>query len=282
MPPSSSRKLPDFKQSTFSIWDVYFPWDHLRFNFISVLICSTLSVFVSTVIFLPCPRPVYLVNFSCYKPDEDRKWTRKIFMERSEQTGLFTDSNLEFQLKILERSGLGESTYLPEAVFRVPPNPCMAEARKEAETVMYGAIDELLAKSTLKPKDVGIWIVKCSNWYFVNERSMLVMEDPNGKVGVAPSKHLMAVAGDAIKPNIRTLVLLISNWRSNISASMPVEGLSLMRLRRIFSYQIAIWSLRITLYPFGNTLSSSLWYELTIWHMRKLKEGSGEATGPGS
>lgn len=83
-------------------------------------------------------------------------------MERSALTGSFTEENLAFQKKILERSGLGQKTYLPEAVLRVPPNPCMAEARKEAETVMFGAIDELLAKTGVKAKDIGILVVNCS------------------------------------------------------------------------------------------------------------------------
>ncbi|KAL3587003.1 hypothetical protein D5086_013870 [Populus alba] len=194
--PSSLRKLPDFKQSvklkyvklgyhylithgmflflspiavviaaqlsTFSIQDLHDLWYHLKFNLISVILCSTLLVFLLTLYFLTRPRPVYLVNFSCYKPDDSRECTRKIFMDRSKVTGVFTEESMEFQRKILERSGLGESTYLPEAVLRVPPNPCMAEARKEAEAVMFGAIDELLKKTSVKPKDIGILIVNCS------------------------------------------------------------------------------------------------------------------------
>ncbi|KVH92091.1 Acyl carrier protein-like protein, partial [Cynara cardunculus var. scolymus] len=59
---------------------------------------------------------------------------------------------------LLERSSLGQNTYFPEAVLQVPPNPSMAEARKEAEMVMFGAIDELLAKTGVKAKDIGILI----------------------------------------------------------------------------------------------------------------------------
>ena len=190
---SSSSRLPDFKQSvklkyvklgyhylishgmflffspliavvvaqlsTLSVKDLHDLWDHLRFNLISVILCSALLVFLFTVYFLRRPRPVYLVNFACYKPEEARKCTRQVFMNRSTLTGSFTEENLAFQRKILERSGLGESTYLPEAVINIPPNPCMAEARKEARTVMFGAIDELLAKTNVKPKDIGILIV---------------------------------------------------------------------------------------------------------------------------
>lgn len=83
-------------------------------------------------------------------------------MERSRQAESFTEENLGFQKKILERSGLGQKTYFPEALMRVPAEPSMAEARKEAEMVMFGAIDELLAKTGVKAKDIGILVVNCS------------------------------------------------------------------------------------------------------------------------
>ncbi|KAI4377126.1 hypothetical protein MLD38_014809 [Melastoma candidum] len=195
-PMTSSRNLPDFKKSvklkyvklgyhylithgmylflsplvvviaaqvsTFSVQDLQDLWVNLQFNLISVILCSTLLVFLLTVYFLTRPQPVYLVNFSCYKPEESRKCTKRIFMDQSRMTGTFTEENLEFQRKILERSGLGDNTYLPEAVLNIPPNPCMAEARKEAEMVMFGALDELFAKTKVKPKDIGILIVNCS------------------------------------------------------------------------------------------------------------------------
>ncbi|CAL5438607.1 unnamed protein product [Camellia sinensis] len=148
--------------STFSLQDLLDLWNNLQYNLISVILCSSLLVLLSTVYFVTRPRPVYLVDFSCYKPDDARKCTMKKFMDQSQLTGKFTEENLQFQRKILERSGLGNSTYLPEAVLNIPPNPSMKEARKEAETVMYGAIDELFAKTSVKPKDIGIVIVNCS------------------------------------------------------------------------------------------------------------------------
>ncbi|RZS21969.1 hypothetical protein BHM03_00054694 [Ensete ventricosum] len=435
---SSSSRLPDFKQSvklkyvklgyhylithgmylffspliavvfaqlsTFSFKDLHDLWDHLRFNLISVVLCSTLLVFLSTVYFLTRRRPVYLVNFACYKPEDARKCTRQIFMDRSTSAGSFTEENLAFQRKILERSGLGESTYLPEAVLNVPPNPCMAEARKEARTVMFGAIDELLAKTNVKPKDIGILIVNCSlfnptpslsamvvnhyklrgnivsfnlggmgcsagllsidlakdllqvypnsyalvvsmenitlNWYFGNNRSMLVSnclfrmggaaillsnkrsdrrrskyqlvhtvrthkgaddkcfscvtqeEDEIGKIGVSLSKDLMAVAGDALKTNITTLgpLVLPMSEQFLFLATLVAKKVFKMKIRPYIpdfklafehfcihaggravldeiekNLQLSEWHMepsRMTLYRFGNTSSSSLWYEL--------------------
>ncbi|CAO2816000.1 unnamed protein product [Amaranthus hypochondriacus] len=447
---SNSRKLPDFKKSvklkyvklgyhylvthgmylflspliviiaahlsTFSLEDAYVLWEHLQFNLISVIVCLALLVFLGTLYFLTRPRPVYLVNFSCYKPEDARKCTRQIFMERSHSIGTFTDGNLEFQRKILERSGLGEDTYLPEAVLRVPPNPCMAEARKEAEMVMFGALDELFAKTNVKPKDIGILIVNCSlfnptpslsamivnhyklrgniisynlggmgcsagliaidlakhllqvhpnsyavvismenitlNWYFGNERSMLVsnclfrmggaaillssrrtdrwrskyqlvdtvrthkgsddkcfscvtqQEDPDGKIGVALSKDLMAVAGDALKTNITTLGPLVLPMSEQLLFFATLIGKKVLKMKLkpyipdfklAFEHfcihaggravldeleknlQLSDWHMepsRMTLNRFGNTSSSSLWYELAYTEAKgRVKRG---------
>ncbi|XP_047326954.1 3-ketoacyl-CoA synthase 11-like [Impatiens glandulifera] len=447
---SSSRKLPDFKQSvklkyvklgyhylithgmflflsplmvvivaqlsTFSLNDIYSLWEHLQYNLISVILCTTLLVFLSTVYFLTRPSSVYLLNFACYKPDEERKCTRQIFVDRSRLTGSFTEENLQFQRKILERSGLGESTYLPEAVLRVPPNPCMEEARKEAEAVMFGAIDDLLAKTGVNPKDIGILVVNCSlfnptpslsamvinhyklrgnitsynlggmgcsaglisidlaknllqvtpnsyalvvsmenitlNWYFGNDRSMLVsnclfrmggaaillsnklsdrrkskyklintvrthkgsddkcfscvyqMEDSVGKIGVSLSKDLMAVAGDALKTNITTLGPLVLPMSEQLLFFATLVGRKVLKMKikpyipdfkLAFEHfcihaggravldeieknlQLSEWNMepsRMTLYRFGNTSSSSLWYELAYMEAKgRVKRG---------
>ncbi|KAM7279599.1 hypothetical protein ACFE04_006733 [Oxalis oulophora] len=148
--------------SKLTVHDLVQLWNQLKFNLVSVTLCSGLLVFFATLYFMTRPKKVFLVDFACYKPEPHHTVTREIFMERSDIAGTFTDENLAFQKKILERSGLGQKTYFPDAVLRVPANPCVAEARKEAEEVMFGAIDELLEKTRIKTKDIGILIVNCS------------------------------------------------------------------------------------------------------------------------
>ncbi|XP_022852962.1 3-ketoacyl-CoA synthase 4-like [Olea europaea var. sylvestris] len=137
-------------------------WLHLKYNLVSVIICSAFLVFGSTVYIMTRPRPVYLVDYSCYRAPENLKAPFSRFMEHSRLTGDFDESSLEFQRKILERSGLGDETYVPEAMHSVPPKPSMQAAREEAEQVMFGALDNLFANTKVKPKDIGILVVNCS------------------------------------------------------------------------------------------------------------------------
>lgn len=132
----------------------------------SVLACSGSTVFGVTLYVMMRPRPVYLVDFACYKPDDARKCSSERFLQASMLTGGFNDETLEFQRKICARSGLGDSTYLPESIINDPPvrkgQPSLRQARDEAEQVMFGALDELFEKTGIKPKDVGILVVNCS------------------------------------------------------------------------------------------------------------------------
>ncbi|CAI9116740.1 OLC1v1017972C1 [Oldenlandia corymbosa var. corymbosa] len=137
-------------------------WLHLQYNLVSVIICSAVLVFGSTVYIMTRPRPVYLVDYACYKAPDHLKAPYGRFMEHSRLTGDFDESSLEFQRKILERSGLGDDTYVPEAMHSLPPNPSMKAAREEAEQVMFGALDNLFASTNIKPKDIGILVVNCS------------------------------------------------------------------------------------------------------------------------
>ena len=142
--------------------DVWQLWEYLESNLVSMVICSAVLVLGATVYLMSRSRPVYLVNYSCYVPESSNKTPRNVFMERSATSGFFDEKSLKFQELILSRSGLGEETYLPPAVRSNPPNPCIAEARKEAEDVMFGALDELFEKTSVQPKDIGILIVNCS------------------------------------------------------------------------------------------------------------------------
>ncbi|KAH9330648.1 hypothetical protein KI387_002756, partial [Taxus chinensis] len=135
---------------------------HQDYCVVSLLSVSVLVGCIACVYFICSPRAIYLVDFSCYKPSDEFRVTRDYFMSHSRDSGPFDDNSLEFQRKILERSGIGEHSYFPGAILASPPRLTMKEARAEAEMVMFGALDELFEKSRVRPKDIGILVVNCS------------------------------------------------------------------------------------------------------------------------
>ncbi|GAV69571.1 FAE1_CUT1_RppA domain-containing protein/ACP_syn_III_C domain-containing protein [Cephalotus follicularis] len=137
-------------------------WNHSRFTFVAIILCSASVVFAATLYFMSLPRKVYLVDFACYKPDPCQMGTKERFLQVCAKAGCFTEESLTFQRKIIERSGFGQMTYGPKALMKIPRDQSMAAARKESESVIFGAIDELLAKTGVKPKDIGILVVNSS------------------------------------------------------------------------------------------------------------------------
>ncbi|KAK9182702.1 hypothetical protein WN944_025848 [Citrus x changshan-huyou] len=58
---------------------------------------------------------------------------------------------------------MGNMAYVAKAMLDKPADKKnMAEARKETESVIIGAIDELLAKTGVKPRDIGILVANSS------------------------------------------------------------------------------------------------------------------------
>ncbi|KAK9272364.1 hypothetical protein L1049_002735 [Liquidambar formosana] len=134
----------------------------LHFDLIQVLCSSFFIVFIATVYFMSKPRTIYLVDYACFKPPINCRVPFSTFMEHSRLINKSNPKSVEFQMRILERSGLGEQTCLPPAIHYIPPNPTMEAAREEAQLVIFSAMDSLFKKTGIKPKDIDILIVNCS------------------------------------------------------------------------------------------------------------------------
>ncbi|KAL8143428.1 hypothetical protein V2J09_016460 [Rumex salicifolius] len=142
--------------------DVYQLGLRLQYHLVTVLACSALAVFVSTFYFATRPGPVYLVDYSCHRPSPALRIGFQKYVEHSKAVGVFDESCIEFQRKILERSGLGDDTVFPPALHAVPYRPSMADARAEAEEVIFGALDDLFEATRVNPKQIGVLVVNCS------------------------------------------------------------------------------------------------------------------------
>ncbi|CAN0857276.1 3-ketoacyl-CoA synthase 2 [Linum grandiflorum] len=131
----------------------------------AILTLSSLALaLIATVHVIHSPRKVYLLDFACYKPSPAHLCSKEDFMRASSATGEFTEDSLEFQRKILEKSGFGQMTYAPTRLLacKTPPDQSMEAAREETEAAMFGAIDDLLEKSGVSVREIGVLVVNSS------------------------------------------------------------------------------------------------------------------------
>jgi 3-ketoacyl-CoA synthase len=226
--------------SQMNLNDIRQLWLHLQYNLLSVVICSAFLVFGLTVYIMTRPRPIYLVDYSCYRPPDQLKAPYGSFMEHSRLNGNFDDSSLEFQRKILERSGLGEETYVPEAMHQIPPTPSMAAAREEAEQVMFGALDNLFANTNVKPKDIGVLVVNCSLFNPTPSLSAMIVNKYKlrgnirsfnlGGMGCSAGVIAVDLAGELLQVHRNTYAVVVStenitqNWYFGNKKSMLIPN----------------------------------------------------------
>ncbi|KAJ4832723.1 3-ketoacyl-CoA synthase 4 [Turnera subulata] len=215
-------------------------WLHLQYNLASIIVCSAFLVSGLTVYFITRPRPVYLVDYACYRPPDHLKAPFQRFMHHSRLTGDFDDSSLEFQRKILERSGLGDETYVPEAMHHLPPQPSMAAARREAEDVMFGSLDALFRNTNVNPKDIGVLVVNCSLFNPTPSLSAMIVNKYKlrgniksfnlGGMGCSAGVIAVDLAKDMLRVHRNTYAVVVStenitqNWYFGNKKSMLIPN----------------------------------------------------------
>ncbi|KAL6902398.1 hypothetical protein ACP4OV_005274 [Aristida adscensionis] len=108
------------------------------------------------------PRPVYLVDLAGFNPGPAHAATRAESIRHFALAGRFTAESMAFQTRMLERAGVGEATHFPASLLTVPIDMSLRTAREESETVIFGVVDDVLARTGVRPADIGVVIVNSS------------------------------------------------------------------------------------------------------------------------
>jgi 3-ketoacyl-CoA synthase len=109
------------------------------------------------------PKDVYLVEYGCFRP---KPWFRAPFATCLEHAHLMPylvdEESVSFAIRLLERSGLGEETCVPDAYHYMPPDRSLSASRDETELVIFSAVDEVFARTSVKAEEIDVLIVNCS------------------------------------------------------------------------------------------------------------------------
>ncbi|XP_052191663.1 3-ketoacyl-CoA synthase 4-like [Diospyros lotus] len=220
--------------------EIHHLYVQLRFNLAGIVVLSIVLVLGSTMYIITRPKAMYLVDYSCFLPPEHLKAPVEKFVKHSRLFGEFDESSLEFQRKILERSGLGMETCLPDALHKVPPLISMAAAREEAEMVMFGALDNLFCSTNVKPKDIGVLVVNCSLFNPTPSLSAMIVNKYKlrgnirsfnlGGMGCSAGMIAVDLAKDMLQVHWNTYAVVVStenitqNWYSGNKKSMLIPN----------------------------------------------------------
>lgn len=216
-------------------------WDNTAgYDLATFLALFAAFIFTLSVYFLSRPQSIYLIDFACFKPDEDLKVTKEQFIELARKSGKFDEASLEFQKKILESSGIGDETYVPKAIMSPENITTMKEGRAEASMVIFGAMDELFQKTGIRPKDVGVLVVNCSIFNPTPSLSAMVVNHYKmrgnilsfnlGGMGCSAGVIAVDLARDMLQSNPNSLAVVVStemvgfNWYTGRDRSMLIPN----------------------------------------------------------
>ncbi|CAK7345844.1 unnamed protein product [Dovyalis caffra] len=152
------RGLPDFLNS------VNLKYVKLGYSYLLSPVFYFLTAPVFVVIFSAQMGKLFIWQDFCPKCDPmDALFviSKDEFVELAKKSGKFNDAAIEFQHRALKNSGIGDETYMPRVVFQPGHKITLKDGREEAAMVMFGAVDDLLAATKIRPKDIKILIVNC-------------------------------------------------------------------------------------------------------------------------
>lgn len=105
---------------------------------------------------------VYLIGIATYDPPKSCEINSDTFKALTRREKKFTQESIDFMDRLLDRTGLGQTTSFPETLLEVPQRSDMKASREEAETELFSTIDDLLKKTNINPKDIDILVLNCS------------------------------------------------------------------------------------------------------------------------
>lgn len=130
---------------------------------------------VALVAYAACrPKRVFLLDYACYKPDDDTKCSYESSEYFVQKSGRYTTDSVEFMRTIFLKSGLGNETYVPSFLFE-QGDPTLATAIREAEEGLFSAADAVIRKTRVDPEQIDVVVVTCSMlWPAPSLSSMIV------------------------------------------------------------------------------------------------------------
>lgn len=104
---------------------------------------------------------MYLIDYVCFLPPNHLRIPHAHFIEHFKLCNI-TEESIDFQTKVIKRSGIGPEACMPESTHEIPPNESLKHAQSEIELVLFTIVQDLLSKHNVHPKNIDILVSNCS------------------------------------------------------------------------------------------------------------------------
>ncbi|KIZ00887.1 3-ketoacyl-CoA synthase 17 [Monoraphidium neglectum] len=133
------------------------------------------------------PPAVHLVDFAVHRAPDEWRLPRDGLVKVSE--GVFAPEDIEFQHKVIHRSGLGDETCVTPAIVQRITG--MSVAREEFEQICFSAVQDLLSKTGVDPKRIRFVVTNSSLFNPTPSLSAMIMN----KFKMGPKTQNFALGG---------------------------------------------------------------------------------------
>jgi len=121
---------------------------------------------------------VYCIESAVFVPPESWRITREQQTNIAAAQGCYNEESFSLMERTLAKSAIGDSAHMPPVYApsldgKTKVVPTMADARGEAEAVVFPIVQEVLDKCKLAPRDIDFLVVNCS--LFVPTPSLCAM-----------------------------------------------------------------------------------------------------------
>ncbi|XP_020082539.1 3-ketoacyl-CoA synthase 10-like [Ananas comosus] len=130
------------------------PWYHLLPISLTLLLRRALATRKQT----------YLLDFSCLKPPRRYRVPIAGLLEHLSLINCFDADSVAFMTKVITSSGMGNETYFPPSLHYIPPSATHLDAMREVHMLLFPTLDDLFAKTRVRPLDVDALVINCSGF----------------------------------------------------------------------------------------------------------------------
>ncbi len=175
-------------------------------------------------------KPVYLIDFSTFEPPDSWKLSPEQLLDIMKKQGTYTDESIEFQEKILKRSGCGPATAWPPSIVQClttgkPQDVTVQAAREESEIVIFDCVRQVLESTNTKPKDVDILVINCSLFSPTPSLCSMVINEFNMRSDIA-SYNLSGMGCSAGVISIELARSLLASRPNSTALVVSTENLT--------------------------------------------------------